>query len=201
MFSIEKYGNFRSVDKEKFKSQIVLCNTSRGVEEYLTSLTIRHNGKYDKIPHFVISKQGKVYSLLPETSIANIFNTEETNRDKIFIFMENLGWLNKKPFSSDYINWKGDIYNGEVFTKKWRGYNFWDVYPDIQIKNTVLLCLNLMNKFKIQNEFIGHNTKVKDIENFVGVVSKSNYNEVFLDITPSFNFKLFLNELEYEYAQ
>jgi len=38
MLNIEKYGNFKTTGKQKKKKQIILCHTSREVEEYLTSL-------------------------------------------------------------------------------------------------------------------------------------------------------------------
>jgi hypothetical protein len=43
---------------------------------------------------------------------------------------------------------------------------------------------------KIPNEFIGHNVLVDGIENFKGIVSRSNYNEHWTDINPSFNFEI-----------
>ena len=63
---IEKifYGNFKTKYKSKNKKQIILCHTAREVNEYLTSLKFRFNGKYDKIPHYVITRDGKVLQLL-----------------------------------------------------------------------------------------------------------------------------------------
>jgi hypothetical protein len=50
MLNIEKYGNFKTTGKQKKKKQIILCHTSREVEEYLASLKFRYNSTYDKIP-------------------------------------------------------------------------------------------------------------------------------------------------------
>jgi len=57
MLNIEQYGNFKTTGKQKKKKQIILCHTSREVEEYLTSLKVRYNSKYDKIPNYVITKK------------------------------------------------------------------------------------------------------------------------------------------------
>ena len=57
MVEIEKYGSFKFVGKHKKKDKIILCHTSREVGEYLTSLKFRYNGKYDKIPNYVIKKE------------------------------------------------------------------------------------------------------------------------------------------------
>ena len=64
MVDVILYGNFKSKVKGKRRKQIVLCHTAREVEEYLASLRFRNNAKYEKIPHFVITKEGKVLELL-----------------------------------------------------------------------------------------------------------------------------------------
>ena len=63
---IEKilYGNFKTKLRSKNKKQIILCHTAREVNEYLTSLKFRSNGKFDRIPHFVITRDAKVLQLL-----------------------------------------------------------------------------------------------------------------------------------------
>jgi N-acetyl-anhydromuramyl-L-alanine amidase AmpD len=198
MLNIKKYDISLNFPKEEVKNQIVLCNTSREIEEYLISLKFRYNGKYNIVPHFVITKNNDIYQLLDEKSNTNMFKENNLNKNKIFISFENLGWLTKKPFSNGYINWKDDIYKGEVFNKKWRNQNYWDTYTEEQINISSVLCLKLMEEFNIDKKFIGHNTKVKDIENFGGVVSRSNFSEIYTDINPSFNFKLFLKNIDYE---
>ena len=48
-------------------------------EEYLTGLKYRGNGKYDKIPHFFIDKEGKILQLLSEEETSKIFNNKIRN--------------------------------------------------------------------------------------------------------------------------
>ena len=55
MVEITKYGNFEPLGSNNKKTQIILCHTSRDVEEYLTSLKFRYFGKYNKIPHLHLS--------------------------------------------------------------------------------------------------------------------------------------------------
>ena len=55
-----------------------------------------------------------------------------------------------------------------------------------------------MVKFSIDNKFIGHNTKVEGIKLFNGIVCKSNYNDKFTDVNPSFDFELFKQNIENE---
>ncbi len=120
MVKFEKYGNFESVGTQKEKKQIILCHTSREVQEYLASLQFRYNSKYDKIPNYVVTRDGKVLQLLDDTSYSNFFSDSQINKNSVIVCLENLGWLEKKPLTNYYINWKGSIYNQQVYEKKWK---------------------------------------------------------------------------------
>ena len=112
--------------------------------------------------------------------------------------MENLGWLEKEPLSNHYVNWIGDIYKGNVFEKKWRDYYFWQPYTNIQVEKTSILCGKILTEMKIKNQVIGHNTKINGIEKYDGIVSRSNFDTDYTDVSPAFNFEEFLKKLEYE---
>jgi len=196
MLNIEQYGNFKTTGKQKKKRQIILCHTSREVEEYLTSLKVRYNSKYDKIPNYLITKDGRILQLLPDEGHSNFFMEPNINRNSIIVCLENLGWLEKKPLTNYYINWKGSIYNQEVYEKKWRDFFFWEPYSEEQIKSTAELCLHLTEIFKIKKRCVGHNTKFDGVENFEGIVSKSNFDGRFTDLNPSFNFGDFIKLIE-----
>ena len=198
MVNIEKYGNFKTIGKQKNKRQIILCHTSREVEEYLTSLKVRYNSKYDKIPNYVITKNGKILQLLPDEGHTNFFTENSINRNSVIVCLENLGWLEKKPLTNYHINWKGSIYNGQVFEKKWRDFFFWEPYTDSQIKSTAELCISLTESLQIKKRCIGHNTKIDGISRFDGVVSRSNFETNYTDLNPSFNFETFINIFENE---
>ena len=198
MVNFEKYGNFKSIDKYKKKTQIILCHTSREVEEYLASLKFRYNTKYDKIPNYVITREGKILQLLSDQGYGNFFDDHITNKLSIFVMLENLGWLEKKPLTNHYINWKGSIYNEQVYEKKWRDFYFWQPYTPQQIKMTAELCKHLTETLQIEKTCVGHNTKVDGIENFEGICSRSNYDSNYTDLNPSFNFETFIKFLENE---
>jgi N-acetyl-anhydromuramyl-L-alanine amidase AmpD len=198
MVNFEKHGNFKSVGKYKQKTQIILCHTSREVEEYLASLNFRYNAKYDKIPNYIITREGKILQLLSDQGYGNFFDDHITNKLSIFVMLENLGWLEKKPLSNHYINWKGSIYNEQVYEKKWRDFYFWQPYTPQQIKMTAELCKHLTETLQIEKTCVGHNTKVDGIENFEGICSRSNYDTNYTDLNPSFNFETFIKFLENE---
>jgi N-acetyl-anhydromuramyl-L-alanine amidase AmpD len=192
MDKVQQQGKFKPKGKTKHKSQIVLCHSSREAEEYLASLQFRYNGRFDRIPNYFITKSGEVFQFLPENTYSKFFNDEKVNEKSIFIVLENLGWLEKKPLSNSYINWKGSIYNDKVYEKKWRDYFFWDPYPDQQVDILSQLCLELCEVMNIEKKCSGHNTKIDGIKNFEGIVSRSNYDSRFTDLNPSFNFEKLL---------
>jgi hypothetical protein len=198
MLKIENIDGLYCVGKQKKKKQIILSHTSRNIKDYVSSLKNRHNGKYDKIPNFLISRDGVIYRLLPETGYSNIFDNQNTNRNSIIISLENLGWLEKMPLSEYYVNWIGDIYKQQVFEKKWRDYFFWQPYTYEQVNSCAELCKELMKDFSIDKKIVGHNTKVDGIEKYDGVVSKSNFDSIYTDLSPAFNFEDFLKHFEDE---
>lgn len=193
---IETYGNFFPCGEVKEKKQIILCHTSREVGEYLTSLEFRYMSNYDKIPHYVISRNGKIHKLLDDLAFSNIISDNTVNKNSIVIFLENLGWLEKKPLSNDYINWIGNIYSGEVYQKKWRDYIFWQPYTDQQFSSVVELCKKLLEKYKIPDYVVSHNTKIENVDKISGIVSRSNFDTLHTDLNPAFSFEEFKKKLK-----
>ena len=196
MLNIEKYGKFKTIGKQKKKKQIILCHTSREVEEYLASLKFRYNSKYDKIPNYVITKNGTILQLLPNDGHTNFFTEDNINSNAIVVCLENLGWLEKNQDRGLNINWIGDIYNGEPYYKKWRDYDFWDVYTEAQMNSLASLCSEICDRMKINKKFIGHNIKTDINLKFNGILSRSNIYKSYTDVSPSFDIKLFEKKLE-----
>ena len=198
MVNIIKHGKFKTSKKNKKKSQIILLNSFRPKLQYLTSLKLRHNSDFDRIPNYFIDTDGNIINLISDDSYSNIFFDGEVNKNSITICLENLGWVNKKSLSNSYVNWIGDIYNGEVFTKKWRDKLFWSKYTDKQFESLIILCKKLTKKFSINNNFIGHNTKVDGVKIFNGIVCRSNFENYFSDPNPSFDIEKFKKNIENE---
>jgi len=198
MMEIIKYGDFKPHGKQKKKQQIILQHTSRNIEEYLLGLKYRFNGRYKKIPNYVVSRDGKILQLLNNESYGKTFSEENINRNSIVISLENLGWLEKEPLNNQYVNWIGDIYKGDVYEKKWRDYFFWQPYTETQIEYTAKLCKKISEETGIPVEVVEHNTRINGVEKFRGITSKSNYDSVFTDLSPAFNFETFLKYLNDE---
>jgi len=189
---------FKPIGVQNKKNQIILTHTSRNFDDYIHSLKYRMNGKYTKIPNYVITREGKVIQTLKNKEYGSFFKEININRNSIIITLENLGWLEKEPLTSNYINWIGDIYNGPVFDRKWRDYFFWQPYTTSQINKTIEICKNICNEMSIKKNLVGHNTKINGIKKFKGIVTKSNFDIEFTDLSPAFNFEEFAKEFENE---
>ena len=106
------------------------------------------------------------------------------------VALENIGWLKRRKEDGKFIDWLGNIYNNKVHEKKWRGKLFWDNYTEIQLSSTIELLDKVCKQNKIPNHVLGHNVLVDGVENFKGIVCRSNYNEYWTDLNPSFNFEI-----------
>jgi hypothetical protein len=198
MNKIIKYGNFKHIGENKNKTQIILIHTSRDINQYLMGIKYRFNGKYDKIPNYIIDKEGKILETLSPEKYSKVFNNKNIDNKSIIISLENLGWLEKEPLKNGYINWIGNIYKGEVFERKWRDYLYWDKYTNKQMDSCIFLCKKLIEEFGVSKKFVGHNTKINGAEKFEGVVTRSNYFLETTDLNPSFDFEYFLKNIEDE---
>lgn len=183
---------------ENQKNQILLTHTSRDAIDYTLSLKNRFNGKPIKAPHYIITRQGKIIKFLEEKYNSNFTNNNIVNSKSIVISLENLGWLEKVPLKNHYINWIGNIYNGEVVDRKWRDYFYWQPYTEIQVDKLVELCKELSKKHNIKLQCVGHNTKVKGVESFLGILTRSNFDEFVTDLSPAFDFENFIKKLKDE---
>ena len=89
LYEISEYGNFTSEQKEDNKSQIILVHTGRPVENYLQSLKFRYNGKLNRIPNYVITRNGNILKLLNDGEYTDFFTNKHVNKNSIVICLEN----------------------------------------------------------------------------------------------------------------
>lgn len=189
---------FKPTGRNKRKKQIVLCHTSRKVEDYLSALKYRYNGNNSYIPHYIVTREGKILNLIPPNTYSEFMENNNIDKKVIVVCLENLGWLRKNPLTRSYVNWIGNIYNEGIYEKKWRGHFFWQPYTDEQMNSTGELINKLCDDFNIPKTLVGHNVKVDGISNFDGVVTKSNYYTNRTDLSPAFDFDIIKNKIENE---
>jgi len=190
---VEILDNLNVTRRKSKKTQIFLYDTQRRLDDFLNKIKYRLNGKYDDVPHYVISKLGVVYQLFDTNHSSNTFNDPEIDKKQIKIAIENLGWLNKNTITGVLNNWIGDPYRGEPYIRNWRNYYFWDVYPETQLKVLSELCNELCDKHKINKQVVPSHGYLENVSNFRGIVCKSNFSSIYTDINPSFNFGVFFN--------
>ena len=190
---VEILDNLNITRRKSKKTQIFLYDTQRRMDDFLGKIKYRLNGKYDDVPHYIISKLGIVYQLFDTNYSSITFDDPEIDKKQIKIAVENLGWLNKDTITGVLYNWIGDPYRGEPHIRNWRNYYFWDVYPETQLKSLSELCNELCDKHKITKQSVPSHGYLENASNFRGIVCKSNFSSIYTDINPSFNFGFFFN--------
>ena len=190
---VEILDNLNIIRKKSKKTQILLYDTQRRTDDFFSKIKYRLNGKYDDIPHYVISKLGIVYQLFYTNHSSSTFGDPQIDKKQIKIAIENLGWLNKNTITGVLNNWIGDPYRGDPHIRNWRNYYFWDTYSETQLKSLSELCNELCDKHNINKQVVPSNGYLENASNFRGIVCKSNFSSIYTDINPSFNFGVFFN--------
>jgi hypothetical protein len=180
----------------KEKTRIIMGNTNRDYKNYINGLRYRYNKKNPYLPNYVITREGDIYEIISPDYYSKYMENETLDKESIIIVLENFGWLKKNPLESIYTNWIGDIYKKEIFEKRWRDEIFWETYNIKQIKSLANLLNSVCEKYKIPKVMVESNVLYDEVKNFKGITSKSNYDVIYKDVNPSFDFKLLKNLLE-----
>jgi len=181
------------VRKKTKKTQILLYDTQRRVDDFVMKLKYRNNSRYEDIPHYIVTKLGFVFQVFDTNFYSNTFDNNEIDKKQIKIAIENLGWLNKNTITGVMNNWIGDPYRSEPYIRQWRNYYYWDKYNDIQLTTLAELCDNICDKHNIFKQTVPSQGFIENANNFKGIVCKSNFSNIYTDINPSFNFSIFFN--------
>jgi hypothetical protein len=187
-------SNLPIVKKRSKKTQIFLYDTQRPVDKFIMKLKYRNNGKYDDIPHFIVTKTGEILNVFDTKFSSKTFGDPNVDKKFIKIAIENLGWLNKNTITGIMNNWINDVYRIDPFIKKWRDHYYWDRYKDDQIESVVELCKQLCDEHAIPYLTVPSQGYIENLSKFKGIVCKSNFQTIYTDINPSFNFRLFYKD-------
>lgn len=193
--------DIEKIDKSKLnitkrrtkKTQILLYDTQRRIDDFVNKLKYRKNGKFTDIPHFIVSKLGLVYQVFDTELYSNTFDNTRIDNKQIKIAVENLGWLNKNTITGVLNNWIGDPSRTEPHIRLWRNYYYWDKYNEEQLTALSELCVYLCEKHGIFKQTVPSNGYLQEVSNFKGIVCKSNFSSIYTDINPSFEFGVFFN--------
>ena len=186
------------INVETIKKQIVIGHTSSNKMRHYDKWTNRLNGNYKKTAAFTIDTNGKIYNHFDPIYFSEILGKMELDKKSIVILLENEGWLHKDAEKNEFINWVGYIYNKpeEVIERRWRNYSYWAPYSDEQFLSAVKLVNQLCEEFYIPKFAIPHNTKIEDLDNFNGILYKSNIEKHYTDLSPAWNCEKFKYKLE-----
>jgi N-acetyl-anhydromuramyl-L-alanine amidase AmpD len=182
------------IKRKTKKTQIFLYDTQRRVDDFIMKLKYRQNGKYEDIPHYIITKQGKVIKLFSANYSSKTFGVKNVDSKMVKIALENLGWLNKNTITGVLYNWIGDPYRSEPYVKKWRNYYFWDAYSEDQLNALVELSKDICKEYGIPYHTVPSQGYLSNSIKFTGIVCKSNFLNIYTDINPSFNFNIFYKD-------
>lgn len=193
-----KLPDINYIQSETVKKQIVMAHTYTNNMRHYVKWTNRLVGKYKKTAPFTISFDGTIYSHFDPLNSSFFFGNSELDRKSIVILLENEGWLVKNGEKNEFINWVGHIYNRpeEIVEKRWRGYTHWAPYTKQQMDSAIKLVNSLCEEFYIEKFVMPHNTKVETLDNFKGVMYRSNLEKHYTDLSPAWNFEEFKYKLE-----
>jgi N-acetyl-anhydromuramyl-L-alanine amidase AmpD len=186
------------VSEEFVKKQIIIGHTFNHNMRHVVGWRHRYNGIYKKTAAYTISKNGDIFKHFEPKYHSRYFNNLELDRKTIVILLENDGWLLKDSQNSQFITWIGDIYKqpSPIIEKRWRGYDHWEPYTLEQLESATNLAKELCEEFNIPVSAISHNTRVEGVDNFSGVLYKSNLDKHFTDVSPAWPCDTFKNKLE-----
>ena len=176
------------------KKQILLYDTKRRIDDFVNKIKYRQNGQYEDIPHFIVSKMGDIYTILDPKYPSKTFGIDNIDRKQIKIAVENLGWLNKNTITGYFSNWIGDPHRSDPFVRSWRDRFYWDRYSDSQMESLYKLCSVICDTYDIERKVVPSNGFIENVDKFRGIVCKSNFSNIYTDINPSFNFKIFIDD-------
>lgn len=191
--------NYIPIETEK--KQIIIGNTLNNDMRHYKGWTTKLNGNYKKTAAFTIAKDGTIHQHFKPKFFSKFFGeNNDLNTKSIVILLENYGYLFKNVEKNIFVTWNGDIYKEQdmVFEKRWRGQQFWAGYTENQIQSLVELVRLLCGKFKIPASIIGHNTKVTNLNDFSGVLYKSNLESYYPDPNPNLDYESIKTKIEYE---
>lgn len=189
-----KEGSYYSTRNRK--KQIILADSLRKENLHIKRYQHKDFGKTKSWPTFSISREGKIFQHYNPSYYTDFFGDKLIDKQSISIILENMGMLSWKFTKNKYTNWALDECDDlKIYEKEWKGCNYWESYTNEQFISCAQLCDYLIGKYKISRDCIGYNNYDEEAKKFEGIVTRSNFDQDYRDVNPSFDFRLFLNKL------
>lgn len=192
--------NDKNYYKSKYdKKQIILAGSLRKNNFHIKRLEKKDFGQTKTWPTFSINRQGNIYQHFDPKYYSDFIGDKDIDKQSISIVLENMGLLFYEYNSDKYLNsLHEDCPEEFVYERKWNGGTYWEKYTNEQFDSLVELCRNLCEQYNIELDSLGHNVFYDETKNFEGIITRSNIDNQYTDLNPSFNFKAFLQELDIE---
>jgi len=159
------------------KTQIVIGVSLRKDNHHITRLQHKDYGRTKKWNTYTISRDGNVYQHYDDKYHTDFLGIKEGDKCSISIVLENMGAVFQIA-NGKHINWLNEVCEEEnVVEREWLGYDFWESFPDVQLKSLILLCGELCEKHNIPKKFMEFNHYHKQTNKFRGIVFRGNYIE------------------------
>lgn len=180
----------RIVPTKTKKRQIILGHTGSSLDDFIAKITNRFNGKYDRLPAYLIALDGTVYELYDPNFYSHFMEDETVDKWAIPVVLENVGWVTQDPRDNIHYDWKGHEYvEAPVHYKEWRGKKFWAAYTNPQSDRLIELIDHLCDEHKIPKAFVGDNVTMHKPKTFRGVITRSSYDKKHYDLSPAMDFE------------
>lgn len=173
------------VNKKSKKEKILIADTYSEDMKHFLGWKIFNNGNFKKTAHYTIDSDGKIFEHFSPKKYSNFL--KNGGEKYIIILIENIGWLKKEK--ENYKSWNDTIYNGEVVSQYWRDKKYWSKYKECQINSFIGLINHLTNTMGIEKNIKSNSFLDNNIENFKGIIYRSNFSKTFKDINPSWDFE------------
>ena len=192
-----KVNDINFYDKVYQKRQIVLGNTFSNNMNHYIGWMCRQGGDYKRTAPYTIDKYGEIFEHFDPQYYSDFTNVKVADKHIIPVLLENEGYLiSDIKKGNTFYDYLGREYKGgEIITKKWRTHEYWVPYTNEQLESAVNLVKYLLGEFDIEPNVVGHNTKFDDIYNYNGVCYRSNYNKIYTDINPTWDFNKFKEKI------
>lgn len=169
------------------KTQIIIAISLRKKNYHITRLQHKEMGKSKRWNTFTICRNGDILQHYDDVYHSDFLDIKNVDKQSISIVLENMGCLFYVN-NNKYVNWLNEECElNRVGLKKWKGYDYWEIFNDIQIESLAKLCVMLCEKHNIPKEVIGFQHHHKEIHKFKGILFKSNFIDECGDTNPLFN--------------
>lgn len=166
------------------KTQIVIGVSLRKDNRHITRLQHKDFGKTKRWNTYTISRDGTVYQHYDDKYHTDFLGVKEGDKQSISIVLENMGALFQIG-ADKHINWLNEVCDEEnVVEREWQGYDFWERFPDVQLKSLITLCNELCDKHSIPKVFMEFIHYHKQTFKFRGITFRGNYIEDSSDMNP-----------------